>query len=203
MLRTIGFLTGCGLTALLVLALFDHGALDGLRRAATIPPQAREDVTAPQLRAVAADAPARGASTTGIPAVADDDHGPGNRARPSGPGAADDATRSGSETMGTRSPPMADPVTAESAPFVPSDGAAAGAEAAVAWHAFWTPFRSEASAAGFARHLEKVTGLEYRVVKAGPGVYRVAFRHAGDDERTRRLLAIERASGLKLRHGTL
>ena len=80
----------------------------------------------------------------------------------------------------------------------PSEAAGAGG-----WHAFWTPFHSEASATGFARHLERATGEPYRVVRTGPGAYRVAFWHEGDDERSRRLLAIEQASGLSLRGGTL
>ena len=54
-----------------------------------------------------------------------------------------------------------------------------------------------------ARHLERATGEPYRVVRTGPGAYRVAFWHEGDDERSRRLLAIEQASGLSLRGGTL
>jgi hypothetical protein len=71
------------------------------------------------------------------------------------------------------------------------------------WHAFWTPFHSEASAAGFARHLERMTGERYRVIRTGPGAYRVAFWHADDTERSLQLLAIERASGLSLRGGEL
>ena len=78
-----------------------------------------------------------------------------------------------------------------------------GAVGTGGWHAFWTPFHSEASATGFARHLERATGESYRVVRTGPGDYRVAFWHEGDDERSRRLLAIEQASGLSLRGGTL
>ncbi len=71
------------------------------------------------------------------------------------------------------------------------------------WHPFWTPFHSEASAAGFARHLERATGERYRIIRTGPGDYRVAFWHADETERSRQLLAIERASGLSLRGGEL
>ncbi|MDH3441242.1 MAG: YtxH domain-containing protein, partial [Gammaproteobacteria bacterium] len=33
------------------------------------------------------------------------------------------------------------------------------------WYSFWNPFRSEIAARGFVTQLEKVTGLDYRVVK--------------------------------------
>jgi len=39
------------------------------------------------------------------------------------------------------------------------------------WHSFWNPFRSEIAANGFVGQLEKVTGLDYRVVKIKTGVY--------------------------------
>jgi hypothetical protein len=95
------------------------------------------------------------------------------------------------------SPSGASGANLEALPPPPGTGGAGG------WHAFWTPFRSEASATGFARHLERATGESYRVVRTGPGAYRVAFWHEGEDERSRRLLAIEQASGLSLRGGTL
>ena len=114
-------------------------------------------------------------------------------------------------------PAAATPSFAESPPtnpagMTPTDDAGSdlgtlppppGAVGVGGWHAFWTPFHSEASATGFARHLERATGESYRVVRTGPGAYRVAFWHEGDDERSRRLLAIEQASGLSLRGGTL
>jgi len=66
------------------------------------------------------------------------------------------------------------------------------------WFAFWTPFRSRASADGFARHLVQATGQEIRVLRLGPGEYRVAFFHDGEEDRQRHLASLESASGLKL-----
>ena len=36
------------------------------------------------------------------------------------------------------------------------------------WYAFWSPFRSEIAASGFITQLQRVTGLDYRVVKIKP-----------------------------------
>ncbi|MGI9263444.1 MAG: hypothetical protein ACR2QU_00860 [Gammaproteobacteria bacterium] len=71
------------------------------------------------------------------------------------------------------------------------------------WHAFWTPFRSEASANGFAARLGRDTNREYRVIRTGPGEYRVAFFHVDDIDRRARLVEIEQVSGLKLGGGEL
>jgi hypothetical protein len=70
-----------------------------------------------------------------------------------------------------------------------------------AWHAFWTPFRSEASANGFAAGLGRSTDREYRVIRTGPGEYRVAFYHTDENDRRARLVEIEQVSGLVLGGG--
>ena len=66
------------------------------------------------------------------------------------------------------------------------------------WYAFWSPFRSEIAAAGFVDQLQRVTGLDYRVVKVKPGVYEVAFAYSDDDEITLNLSQISAATGLNL-----
>ena len=66
------------------------------------------------------------------------------------------------------------------------------------WFAFWTPFRSRASADGFARHLNERTGQDIQVLRLGPGEYRVAFFHQGEQERQRHLAQLESASGLRM-----
>ena len=66
------------------------------------------------------------------------------------------------------------------------------------WYAFWNPFRSEIAARGFVAQLEKVTGLDYRIVKVKAGVYQVAFAYADDQERLARLSQIQAATGLDL-----
>ena len=66
------------------------------------------------------------------------------------------------------------------------------------WFPFWNPFRSEIAARGFVTQLEKVTGLDYRVVKVKTGVYEVAFAYDNDTERRTKLLQISAATGLDL-----
>ncbi len=66
------------------------------------------------------------------------------------------------------------------------------------WYSFWNPFRSEIAASGFVSRLEKVTGLDYRVVKVKTGVYEVAFAYVDDGERRTKLSMISMATGLEL-----
>jgi len=66
------------------------------------------------------------------------------------------------------------------------------------WYSFWNPFRSEIAASGFVTQLEKVTGLDYRVVKVRTGVYEVAFAYDNDVERRTKLSQISAATGLEL-----
>ena len=66
------------------------------------------------------------------------------------------------------------------------------------WYSFWNPFRSQIAASGFVSRLEKVTGLDYRVVKVKTGVYEVAFAYDDDNERRTKLMQISAATGLDL-----
>ena len=66
------------------------------------------------------------------------------------------------------------------------------------WYSFWNPFRSEIAANGFVSQLEKVTGIDYRVVKVKTGVYEVAFAYQDDAERRTKLSQIAMATGLEL-----
>ena len=69
------------------------------------------------------------------------------------------------------------------------------------WYAFWSPFRSEIAATGFVDQLERVTGLDYRVVKVKPGVYEVAFAYSDDAEIAGNLSRITAATGLEMPEG--
>ena len=71
--------------------------------------------------------------------------------------------------------------------------------AAPRWYAFWSPFRSEIAANGFVDRLQRVTGLDYRVVKLKPGVYEVAFAYKDDREIMANLSQISAATGLLCR----
>ena len=66
------------------------------------------------------------------------------------------------------------------------------------WYAFWSPFRSEIAASGFITQLQRVTGLDYRVVKLKPGVYEVAFAYAEDGDIPVNLSQISAATGLDM-----
>ena len=66
------------------------------------------------------------------------------------------------------------------------------------WYSFWNPFRSEIAANGFVAQLERVTGLDYRVVRVETGVYEVAFAYYDDEERRSKLSQIAAATGLEL-----
>ena len=72
---------------------------------------------------------------------------------------------------------------------------------ATQWYAFWSPFRSEIAASGFVSQLQRVTGLDYRVVKIKPGVYEVAFAYDDDQEIPLNLEQITAATGLRLPEG--
>jgi hypothetical protein len=66
------------------------------------------------------------------------------------------------------------------------------------WHDFWNPFRSEIAAQGFVSQLEKVTGLDYRIVKVDTGIYQVGFSYLDDDERRFKISQISAATGLDI-----
>ena len=66
------------------------------------------------------------------------------------------------------------------------------------WFAFWSPFRSEIAASGFITQLQRVTGLDYRIVRIEPGVYEVAFAYAIDEDISMNLSQISAATGLDL-----
>ena len=63
---------------------------------------------------------------------------------------------------------------------------------------FWSPFRSEWSAQGFAGRLSSATQVPVEVVSTGPGKYRVAFSYQDETERLARIERIETITGLKL-----
>lgn len=66
------------------------------------------------------------------------------------------------------------------------------------WYAFWSPFRSELAANGFVSQLQRITGMDYRVVRQKPGVYEVAFLYEGEDDIETKLVAISAATGLEM-----
>ena len=95
--------------------------------------------------------------------------------------------------------PEPEPETVANLPVEPSDEPTL--DNLQQWYAFWSPFRSEIAASGFVDQLQRVTGLDYRVVKVKPGVYEVAFAYIEDAEITDNLSQITAATGLQLPEG--
>lgn len=71
------------------------------------------------------------------------------------------------------------------------------------WFAVWDPFHSEISAKAFARRLEMMTGLDYRVVRSAPAKYEVAVGFTDERERVANVAVIEDATGLRIAGGSL
>lgn len=65
------------------------------------------------------------------------------------------------------------------------------------WQDFWNPFRSEIAARGFVTQLERVTGLDYRIIKIKAGEYQVAFAYQDDSDRQINIEQISAATGLE------
>jgi hypothetical protein len=83
----------------------------------------------------------------------------------------------------------------------PADTPAVEPAETLHWYAFWSPFRSEIAANGFIDQLQRVTGLDYRVVKVKPGAYEVAFAYDDDQDISINLSQISAATGLQLPEG--
>lgn len=63
---------------------------------------------------------------------------------------------------------------------------------------FWSPFRSERAARGFADRLSLATAVRVDVVHLAPGRFRVAFDYRDEAERRTLLERIEQITGLQL-----
>jgi hypothetical protein len=114
------------------------------------------------------------------------------------PGAAATAAATADTAAKTFPEPVAEQVPQPIADEAPRRAPAADPVAPPQWYTFWSPFRSEVAANGFVEQLQRVTGLDYRVVKVKPGVYEVAFAYEDDGEITANLSQISAATGLEL-----
>lgn len=65
-------------------------------------------------------------------------------------------------------------------------------------HIFWSPFRSEWAAKGFARRLTNATQIPIEIVEAGSGQYRVSFDYLDETQRREQIEHIESITGLQL-----
>ncbi len=112
---------------------------------------------------------------------------------------ADDGSRDAAPAVAASAPVVAPGTAAETpiADLMPEDAAADPQR----WYAFWSPFRSALAADGFVSQLQRVTGLDYRVVKVKAGVYEVAFAYTDDADIQTHLAQISAATGLELPEG--
>ena len=69
---------------------------------------------------------------------------------------------------------------------------------ATAIYRFWSPFRSEWAAAGFAGRLTQATDVPVEVFREGPTEYRVGFSYQDEAERQARMSRIETITGLEI-----
>ena len=65
-------------------------------------------------------------------------------------------------------------------------------------HIFWSPFRSEWAARGFARRLTNATQIPIEIVEAGSSQYRVSFDYRDEAQRQEHVERIESITGLQL-----
>ncbi len=105
-------------------------------------------------------------------------------------GAVEDQARSGIDANGLYQQPAAGQAEPDT-----SDGEDSGTAGT---YVFWSPFRSEWAARGFAGRLTSATEVTVEVVKAGRGEYRVALSYRDEAERLARISRIETVTGLSL-----
>lgn len=204
MFRTIGFLIGFSLASLGLLFLIDASSALRTRDAAAQLIR-RIDIALPQefvftrTRHTEASAPRASSTDTPIPVevetpqltVPDDAHDIPQLPQE------EQHLRAMTESIEA---PAAPPVSGqsgdelESAPRVNLEETTARH-----WYVFWSPFRTEYAASGFAERLTHLTGLNFTVIKEGPGEYQVAFAYADEVERSAGLAMIETETGLRLR----
>jgi len=206
-MRLFGFLAGLALVGVVIFTFsrggFDEPDLARLPTGFRISPQGGgPEPTTGGLDPAPDDEAAPAASQPVSPIIA---QSPVNGAAANRPSPISDAERPQIGSAATTTDVAPEPRLPEAEPAESVPDALAGAETFPddRWEAFFTPFRSEASALGFAGFLQRTTGREFVVRRAGPGKYRVWFRLAAGESRPERLAEIEKATGMALAGGGL
>lgn len=114
------------------------------------------------------------------------------------------------EDTGSPAGRVVDPATPEPLPVVQGPPAVAGEDPPAVplspapvtgpeehWQALWIPFRTQASARGFAGRVSRLTSVPVKVEPADRG-YQVMFAYQGADQREATLARIASATGLRL-----
>ena len=183
MMRTTGFLVGVCLTVATLLLVLDK-LEDQQQEAMT---EITEDATAEQLSGVIA------AIAEQVDVVTTDDIVDETVASAHESGTAESERSSSLDASGPH-PDKHPEVAAEA----PADGSVHEHSGDAGTYQFWSPFRSEWAAQGFAGRLTFATQVAVEVVHEGPGKYRVAFSYRDETERLAQIEHIETITGLKL-----
>lgn len=98
----------------------------------------------------------------------------------------------------TVTPPAETPVTEVRTPEPAILAEPSAIDAGMEFQAAWMAFRSETSAAGFAKKLSLQLQRTFEVQRQGPGRYLVGFHYASEQERQRVLSSIEQTTGYSM-----
>lgn len=172
LMRGLGFLLGVGLVVALFLLLVEN----------VVRPVA--DPSRPTLPEAAAPAPAG----EPLPA-ADSQVTPGQDREATAARTAEDEPPQPPEQ--SREARFERPAAASPPPDPPEPPVAAR-------YLFWSPFRSEWAARGFATRLTSATAVPVAVIEEGRGTYRVGFDYRDEAQRRERVARIETITGLEL-----
>jgi hypothetical protein len=213
-MRILGFLAGAAAVSMAVLALWQGPALEGDRgwtevahlvmQSADRAPPAPSSVVPPAMPGPDSGIPhAAGPDGAEPPAVSKAsvalDPAPAHWS--SGDEEASELPGLAPGDVATRPAEVSGPVIPDPPPDIVDGTTAAVPDEQ--WEVFFTPFRSAASAQGFARFLQGATGRAFVVRRAGPGDYRVWFSLAPGESRPERLAEIESVTGMVLVGGEL
>lgn len=192
MLRLLGFIVGCMLTALV---LFDLDPHEALHRGEALVAEAQErlhavreaplpEVTAPEAsetepttESSVAEMEVDSAPEAGLVTIETTEEGT----------VATDATVPDGGVDGPDHPAY------EDLQAVATQAPAGG------WQPLWRPFRSELSARGFADQIAEITGRETRVRRLGPRSHQVDVAFADETQRRNTLQRLELLTGIELR----
>ena len=193
MLRTLGFLTGVGLSIAALLLVLEPADLRRLQAGTN---SALAQIMAQQRKLSAF--PAQQAPLASP--VDQSEPRPGDSAPQQVPSPTSNALSQaavGEDPAVT--PDTAVPPEEPAAPAVePPAVAPAEPPGDIRNHLFWNPFRSESAAMGFADRLSSATDVAVTVTAAGPASYRVGFGYRDEAELHALIERIETVTGLEL-----
>ena len=197
MLRTLGFVTGVGISITGLLLVLEPAELQRLQAETTarvaqmLPQQTDSSRWWDQLRnseGASEVAPPPGVSPP-VPVRVKEPTADAQQGSIAGPGSTHEPAPSATSEPRIPIEIPREPVTADYAPTTFQEPRS---------HLFWNPFRSEPAAKGFADRLSTATDVAVVVTQEGPANYRVGFNYRNDAERRALIERIETVTGLEL-----